>query len=230
MTTPEQAAGDRYEDWDAAYVLGALSPDERSEFEAHLAGCLRCRSAVSEIAGLPGLLSQVGPEDAARLTDPRPTTEPPPESLLPTVLARARRGQRQLHTRLLAVAAGLALLFGGFLLAQVLDSLGTDPARRIAFEPVGASGITAVVDLVPIATGTRVAVECQDAAGDEVGSDFSVIVADRSGSRTEVKSWTVQPDKVNRPSGETSLRVSQIEAVEIRDIATNTLVLRAPVS
>lgn len=229
MTIPEQAAGDRFEDWDAAYVLGALSPDERSEFEAHLAGCLRCRSAVSEIAGLPGLLSQVGPEDAARLTDPRPTAEPPPESLLPTVLARARRGQRQLHTRLLAVAAGLALLLGGFLLAQVLDSLGTDPARRIAFEPVGASGITAVVDLLPIATGTRVAVECQDAAGDEVGSDFSVVVADRSGSRTEVKSWTVQPDKVNRPSGETSLRVSQIEVVEIRDIATGTLVLRAPV-
>ena len=58
---------DRYGSWDAAYVLGALSPAERREFEEHLAGCPGCQAAVSELAGLPGLLAQVSPEDAALL-------------------------------------------------------------------------------------------------------------------------------------------------------------------
>ena len=35
---------DPYAEWDAAYVLGALSPAERLEFEGHLSGCGRCRA------------------------------------------------------------------------------------------------------------------------------------------------------------------------------------------
>jgi anti-sigma factor RsiW len=228
MTTPEPNEGDRYGDWDAAYVLGALSPGERAEFESHLAGCPRCQGAVSEIAGLPGLLSQVGPEDAARLTDPLPADERAPESLLPTVLATARRGRRQVWTGLLAVAAGLALVLSGFLLAQVLDLFGPVD-RRIAFEPVTASGITAVVQLVPIPTGTRVAVECQDAAGEEVGSSLTVVVAGERGQREAVKEWVVKAGKINRPDGETALTLSQIEAVEIRETASEAVLLRAPV-
>ena len=48
-------------------MLGALSPSERREFKEHLAGCPSCQAAVSELAGLPGLLAQVSPEDAALL-------------------------------------------------------------------------------------------------------------------------------------------------------------------
>jgi len=34
------ADGDhRYAMWDAAYVLGSLSPGDRREFEAHMANC-----------------------------------------------------------------------------------------------------------------------------------------------------------------------------------------------
>ncbi|MBP2417089.1 zf-HC2 domain-containing protein [Microlunatus capsulatus] len=226
MTTPEPTGGDRYADWDAAYVLGALAPAERAEFEAHLAGCARCRSAVSEIAGLPGLLSQVGPEDAARLTDPAPAATPP-ETLLPAVLATARRQRRQLRTRLLAVAAGLVLVLGGFLLGQ---RGGADPVSRwVAFEPQEATGITAVVELVPVADGTEVSVQCQDASGAEAGSHLAVVVADRAGGRGTVKDWEVKAGKVNRPSGHTRLTVAEIAAVEIRDVGTGDLVLRAPV-
>ena len=38
------------------YVLGSLSPADRSAFERHLAGCAECAQSVSEFAGLPGLL------------------------------------------------------------------------------------------------------------------------------------------------------------------------------
>jgi hypothetical protein len=228
MSTPQQSAGDGYAEWDAAYVLGALSPAERAEFEGHLGSCARCQAAVSEIAGLPGLLSSLGPEDAARLTDPRPAEDTPPVDLVPTVLATARRQRRRSRTRLLAVAAALVLVLAGTLLGRGLVGPGSDGSRRLAFEAVAASEITAVVDLVPVSGGTAVDVECQYAAT-EVGPEYSVVVADRSGHRLVVKDWSVKPGKVNRPHGQTTLRMSQIDAVEIREAATGTLVLRAPV-
>ena len=40
--TPDHA---HYADWDSAYVLGALEPAERREYEAHLERCERCRAA-----------------------------------------------------------------------------------------------------------------------------------------------------------------------------------------
>ena len=43
---------------DGAYVLGSLSPADRSAFERHLAGCADCALGVRELAGLPGLLAQ----------------------------------------------------------------------------------------------------------------------------------------------------------------------------
>jgi anti-sigma-K factor RskA len=49
----------RFAEWDAAYVLGALSPAERREFEDHLDDCEKCRAAVSELSALPGLLGRI---------------------------------------------------------------------------------------------------------------------------------------------------------------------------
>jgi anti-sigma factor RsiW len=41
----------------AGYVLGALTPQETNEFEAHLDGCARCRAGVAELGPLPALLA-----------------------------------------------------------------------------------------------------------------------------------------------------------------------------
>ena len=38
---------DQYKEWDAAYVLGALSHDERKEYEAHLMQCSNCSAAIA---------------------------------------------------------------------------------------------------------------------------------------------------------------------------------------
>jgi hypothetical protein len=43
----------------AAYVLGALSPAERSDYERHMAECPICRTDVAELAVLPGLLGRL---------------------------------------------------------------------------------------------------------------------------------------------------------------------------
>ena len=41
---------DRFRDWDAAYVLGALSTEDRRAFERHLASCPECAADVAELA------------------------------------------------------------------------------------------------------------------------------------------------------------------------------------
>ena len=102
------AIPDKFAQWDAAYVLGALSPAERREFEEHLASCPSCQAAVSDLAALPGLLAQLSPDDAAMLSMADETVagsaetavlsavqtdvieQGPPPSLLPKMIKKAR--------------------------------------------------------------------------------------------------------------------------------------------
>ncbi|GGJ95614.1 anti-sigma-L factor RslA [Pilimelia anulata] len=80
-----------FEHSDASYVLGALSPAERDEYEHHLEGCPECREAVAEIAVLPGLLSRLDPLTAEELLGAGLPTIPAPRASvdpLPPVAAR----------------------------------------------------------------------------------------------------------------------------------------------
>src|SRR5215212_4631115 len=60
----------RYEDELAAYMLGSLEPAETEAFEAHLAGCERCRSRErwlqASVEVLPSSVEQVEPPPALR--------------------------------------------------------------------------------------------------------------------------------------------------------------------
>jgi hypothetical protein len=90
---------DPFEREDAAYVLGALSAEDRAEFEDHLRSCPRCAAAVAELTQLAGLLARVpGPPESA--------PGPPPDTLLAGLLAAVRRDRAR--RRAGAVAAGVA--------------------------------------------------------------------------------------------------------------------------
>jgi hypothetical protein len=238
MTTSPQRFGtegpgsDPYAEWDAAYVLGALAPAERLEFEGHLGGCARCRASVAEIAGLPGLLAQVGPEDAAALTEVPDPHDGIPSTVMPEVLATVRRQRGRLTRLLFGLAAALVLVLVGLGLGEALSSPGSDEPQQLAFTPVAASFITANVTLVPVRSGTEVQVECQYSGAtdpDPLGKygRYSIVVTDRSGHSTAIKDWPISAHKVMRPSATTPLSVSQIRAVEIRETATDQAVLRA---
>ncbi|MEU6560257.1 anti-sigma factor family protein [Nocardia nova] len=69
MTSADSASPDEYATWDAPYVLGALDQQERLAYEAHLTTCAQCRAEVTELSGLPGLLSRVPAEVAVSLSD-----------------------------------------------------------------------------------------------------------------------------------------------------------------
>ncbi|MGB3439522.1 MAG: zf-HC2 domain-containing protein [Actinophytocola sp.] len=113
------------------YLLGALDPAERSEFESHLSYCDICRVELVRLSPLPGLLNQITPEDfaadlpptgvagASVITQAQPITEPVslPEPLRPLseprdtpVAALPDPGGRRRYWRVYAAAAAVVVL------------------------------------------------------------------------------------------------------------------------
>lgn len=166
------STGDRYAEWDAAYVLGSLSGAERREYEAHLESCPSCRSAVAELAGMPGLLARVPAHEALSLDtlEEEVLRAEPPASLMPALPVHEEQG-RGGGWRVTAAAAAAALVIGGlggYALSATTGggeqppvAVSPNGSSRLAFSPVVPSAMTAVVDLTPSGNGTRVQVECQ---------------------------------------------------------------------
>ncbi|MGH7646187.1 MAG: anti-sigma factor [Gemmatimonadales bacterium] len=86
------------------YALGVLDREERTAFEAHLAGCVRCRAEVQAFQEVAGLLAHGAPAAA------------PPAGLRDRVLAEARQvrpiGRRGTRVPWLAAAAALVVALG----------------------------------------------------------------------------------------------------------------------
>ncbi|MFC8044834.1 zf-HC2 domain-containing protein [Nocardia sp. NPDC057353] len=164
---------DDYTTWDAPYVLGSLTRAERLEFEEHLEGCSRCRAAVAELAGMPGLLGLVSAETALSLgTDPEseaaptgpptragtatplpaagradliiPNTVPgPPADLLPRLAAASERERRR--SRWLTAGAALAAAAAAVAIAiPVVAAVTANP------EPVGTEQVFAERAMEPL--------------------------------------------------------------------------------
>jgi hypothetical protein len=240
---------DKFAQWDAAYVLGALSPAERREFEEHLASCPSCQAAVSELAAVPGLLAQLSPADAAMLAladdSPESAETPeltdaqagvieqgPPPSLLPKMIKKARTRRRRIVAAVAGIAAAVLLVIGGLAIGAGLLPLRPGDPQRVAFSPVTPSAMMANADLIPGQSGTEIKVECSYSEVNEPTpgrghETYSIFVIDRSGNASEIKEWPAAPNKLMRPSGTTPLKVSEIADLEIRQTDTDEVVLRA---
>ncbi|GAA4242550.1 anti-sigma-L factor RslA [Actinomadura meridiana] len=188
------------------YVLGALDPAERSQVEAHLAGCPACRDELVGLAGLPAMLGRV---DEAQLTE---MAGPPPE-LLDGLLARAaerRQGRLALLRRRvgwapIAAAACLLLVvgavFGVLMFPSDTDETATPPppatsATSTSGERIGAenpaTNIKAYVVLKEKKWGTEVELHL---AGVPKGSHCRLLVVARDGRRDALGSWYVPYEK-----------------------------------
>lgn len=183
---------DPYRDWDAAYVLGALAPAERQEFEQHLAECADCAAAVAELAGLPGILGKLPAEEAETVgvavgavagstvdpsraaAAPQPTRPDATPDALRRLSVRVRR--HRVRSRLLAgaIAAAACAASVGVTLAVTGTDVGPAQvqagATRLHFSPVVASSLTATGTLVPEPWGTRIEWSCAYAATAPTGA------------------------------------------------------------
>ncbi|QDP95910.1 hypothetical protein FOE78_08375 [Microlunatus elymi] len=239
MTEP-----DRFADWDAAYVLGALTVPQRHAFEDHLADCADCRTAVSELAAMPGLLSQLPAAEAVALNEERLLDDHDQQAGdrgLPESIRRMSppRG-RSLPGRLLLVAVVvIALIIGGVGGYLIRDTIAGPPAPapsvtlpndvRLAFAPVRPSTMIAVADLTGTGSGTKINIECQYANTAGYGSTgrYALYVVDQNGDRTRGTSWPAAPGERVRTSMTSTLSLSEINSLEIDDVGTGQTIMRA---
>jgi hypothetical protein len=237
---------------DGAYVLGALSPEDRVAFERHLPGCPECAQSVREMAGLPGLLARVPVE----ILDPDKLPMPVPETLLPALVRRVRRTQRRrtwITGGLVAAAATIAIG------AVVVATLGTGDAKTppsaaptvsstvtatvtpttepttaptttapVLMTPVGLEPISGWLSLTQVGWGTRLDLECSYASQIEgysgpSWSTYTMYVRTTDGRTERVASWKAVPGKTMKLSAATASDVDEITNVQVRTAAGKTV-------
>ena len=238
---------------DGAYVLGALSPEDRVAFERHLPGCPECAQSVREMAGLPGLLARVPVE----ILDPDKLPMPVPETLLPALVRRVRRSQARrawITGGLVAAAAtiaigavGVATLGGGddkppsaaptvgstvtaTATATTTATPTTAPttATPVLMTPVGDESISGWLSLTQVGWGTRLDLECTYARrsvdyNDPSWSTYTMYVHTTDGRTERVASWKAVPGKTMKLSAATASDVDDITNVEVRTAAGKTV-------
>jgi hypothetical protein len=209
---------------DGAYVLGALSPAERSDFQAHLAGCAECTQAVQELAGLPGVLGRV-PADVLE----SPGEVPLPDTLLPALLRESRAVRRRRTRVTLAGAAAAAVVVAGGSLGIGLVLGDDDPPPSATpnvptgqpMETVGADWMTADLALTSVSWGTRLDLTCSyppppDGVSHAEEWSYVMVVRTRDGNVEQVATWRALPGKTMRLAAATAADRDDITSVEIR--------------
>jgi hypothetical protein len=215
---------------DASYVLGALSPGERADYQRHLAGCEECATSVRMLAGMPGLLARV-PEDVleiARADDPVPST------LLPALVAEVRRRERRRTWMVtgLAAAAAVAVIAGSVAIGNTL--LGDESATPAApvpsaapttapatpMYPVRPLPVTAEVSLTSVAWGTRLDLTCtydEPSDGGKARSwRYALVVQTKDGGTEHIATWVARPGRTFEITGATASPKSEIAGVEVQ--------------
>ncbi|SDX83716.1 Putative zinc-finger [Modestobacter sp. DSM 44400] len=225
---------DRFEHYDAAYVLGALSREDRIAFETHLPTCPRCSAAVAELAVLPGLLARL-----PGLPAPADTPQQLPETVLPGILATVRRARsrRRVWGAAAGVTAAAVLVTGTAVVTdQIRPDSATSPAvvgESVPLTVVGDAPVDAELRLEGAAWGTRITMTCRydgpAATGPyDTGITYHLVVVSQDDSIQSVASWQVLPGRDARVAGSTDLTSDEIAEVQLRDDAGTVLLEGAP--
>jgi hypothetical protein len=214
---------------DAAYVLGALSPAERLDYERHLSTCDACSRSVRALAGMPGLLDLA---DAGVLEDP-PADPPLPSTLLPS-LHRALEARQRRRTVVVAGFAAAAAAVVALAVPVVVHRVGDDPpvsgpatsspsgdVETLDMVADGAAPIRATLGLEPVTWGTRMLLTCtydtewvDSELPDEV--DYLLYVRAADGHTEQVGSWRSVDGTTMRVPAATSVARQHIASVEVR--------------
>jgi hypothetical protein len=215
----------RYRDWDAAYVLGALSPQDRRDYEDHLRTCDECAAGVAELAGMPGLLRLVPAQEALSETDDAGAGE----VVQLAALAHAARRVRRRRFAALVGAAAVLLVIGGlagtFLTRQPPAPPSASITTNLQLEPVGDVAVTADLTLEKKGWGTRIDWECTYPAdlwptGD--GPTYELVLVDDSGHQTVVATWLARNTGARGLGASSSIVTQDIRSVEIRVAGSDT--------
>lgn len=210
---------DQFSTYDAAYLIGALSPEDRQAYEEHLPGCSECSKAVRQIAGIPGLLACLPDQGLLPLDDDLEFADVP-DTLLPRLLDSVT--QRR-HRRRWMAAIGSAVAAACLAFALVVGLGMREPSALVTAEPAqvaisAASGpLTATAELTARDWGTHIRLYCKYASTSAyMPGSYRLVVIDRSGRVEQIATWNVVPDKETVVDASTSLTSKQIASIEVR--------------
>ena len=239
---------DRYADWDAAYVLGALAPSERREYEEHLTVCDECSAAVTSFAAMPGLLAAVPRDEALALldevparhdegahdplgagSDARPVASEP--EILPLLAARVRRTRRRRLTAVVAASLAAAAVVAGAIVVPPLVT-SPHPTSQVALRAAVPSALTATVGFTTERWGTSITMNCAyHGASEGSGSTrddswkYGLYVTDRAGTTVRVSTWTADPGSDVMTTGSVDTALPQLTRVEVRNEESGAVLL-----
>ena len=224
---------DPYAHLDAAYVLDALAPAERADFEAHLRECPSCRAAVDDVAGVIRRLDGI---DGSAF-DAMPTTPPVPDAVLPGLLiaaGRARRRRRAIGATLGGLVAASFLTLAVLVSMLMSDRAPATPLSGSALPtstlsggapvaqpmtPVAATAVSADVTLRATDWGTEIDLNCWDRSSAPVPSGYAYTLTVRGldGTTHQLGTWQLVPGRQVRFTSGTALTLGEIAAVDISD-------------
>lgn len=219
---------DPYRDWDAAYVLGSLSPDELKEYEEHLSTCDSCPGQLASLSALPAIMSALPREQALELLD-----EDDPVDMVPKLSTAARKAKRWARVRIAAALVAAAAV--GAVLAIVVrpappESSTPPEAFQTPLTQTVPSPVTASVRLVDEPWGTRIDIKCdyaKPADGQGRSLVYALYVSDTSGNTVQVGTWSAGPGTSMTPSATTDLPRTNITRIEIRLVNNDKTLLEA---
>lgn len=226
-----------FADWDAAYLVGALSPADRRRFEEHLGDCPACREALAELAPTLGLLSRVAPDRAESLLEPADDAldaAPGPGARSDFVARAAREAREARRRRALGWGGALAAAAAAVVVVVLAVTSVIGPAPRsdvVALEPVADVSITATVALSDVAWGTRIEMVCRypDGAASNAPPEgwlYVLVVTAEDGTTSELSTWRARPGSTTRLDAGTALDPDEIAAIEVRSIDGTRVLLR----
>jgi hypothetical protein len=224
---------DGFRDWDAAYVLGALSTDDRRAYERHLGTCAECTAALAELAGLPGILGKLPAEDAVALlttASPIDDTHLLDRDHVPGLVQRlAATTRRRRRIRFGMIGAAVAVVALATVGGIALTAPQAPVAPTVAMSSLGQHVITASLQVTKKDWGTRFDWSCSYQGGawlSDASASYDLVVTDKAGVQTTVATWSVAGPHASGLSASSRIATSDIRNVEIRVTGTTTPLLR----
>jgi len=199
------------------YLLGALDGETRRGLREHLETCEACQAELIRLAGVPGLMAQVGPPNLRERAEAEPSPNLRERLLHEVVVERAGRRRRQQWLSAAAALLLVALPVGAFLGARLLD----DPGPTIAVSPevalsVANDQLSGTVSWSAHGWGAEIYPQI---TGLEPGQEYELIAISRDGNTDVVMTWIGAEGLVN-PIGTMSITEANLSRMFVRRTGT----------
>lgn len=218
----DRTPDDDIAEWDAAYVLGALSLEDRRTYESYLADHPARAAELTELAGMPGILNALSRDEAVALTDLAGDAQAAerPDNIASLAQAAAKKQRRTRRAALMAAVASAAVLavLGILVGANVFPR--TPSVQTVAMTPMQPGereGLTAQLAVTEKKWGTELHWACEYTKDWSRDVDsYDIVVTTRDGAQTIVGSWRPAGDEATGLSAATSIPTPEIRSVDIR--------------